>query len=118
MTGLSDIFEKILITVFQSGFRRGRSTLDHLIRFESFIRETFIKSEHRIAVFFYLKKAYDTTCIEVRYFERLALFSIKINNIVKCVQPGVKGSLYVDDFFISHSARNIRPIERQLEQCC
>jgi len=82
MTGLSDIFEKILITVFQSGFRRGRSTLDHLIRFESFIRETFIKSEHRIAVFFYFKKAYNTTCIEVRYFERLALFSIKINNIV------------------------------------
>ena len=50
-----------LISVFQSGFRRGRSTLDHLIRLESFIRETFIKREHMIAVFFDLEKAYDTT---------------------------------------------------------
>ena len=50
-----------LITDFQCGFRRGRSTLDHLIRLESFIRNAFIKKEHVVAVFFDLEKAYDTT---------------------------------------------------------
>jgi hypothetical protein len=153
-----------LISTFQSGFRRGRSTVDHLIRFESFIRETFIKREHMIAVFFDLEKAYDTAwkygimkdlhslgirghmALFIKYFLdgrhfkvrlgaalsddfyqeqgvpqgsilSVTLFSIKINDIVKCVQPGVECSLYVDDFLISHSAKNIHTAERQLQQC-
>lgn len=50
-----------LITNFQSGFRKRRSTNDHLVRLESFIRDAFIKKEHLVAVFFDLEKAYDTT---------------------------------------------------------
>ena len=50
-----------LITEYQSGFRRQRSTTDHLIRFETFVREAFVKKEHLVAVFFDLEKAYDTT---------------------------------------------------------
>ena len=50
-----------LITEFQSGFRRQRGTIDHLVRFESFIRDAFIKKEHLVSVFFDLEKAYDTT---------------------------------------------------------
>ena len=50
-----------LITEYQSGFRSERSTTDHLIRLESFIRDAFIKKEHVIAIFFDLEKAYDTT---------------------------------------------------------
>ena len=50
-----------LISPFQSGFRSGRSTNDHLVRFETFIRDAFIKKEHLVAVFFDLEKAYDTT---------------------------------------------------------
>ena len=50
-----------LISPFQSGFRYGRSTNDHLVRLETFIRDTFIKKEHLVAVFFDLEKAYDTT---------------------------------------------------------
>ena len=38
-----------LISDFQSGFRRGRSTLDHLVSLESFVREAFIKKEHAVA---------------------------------------------------------------------
>ena len=49
------------ITEFQSGFRHQRSTNDHLVRLEIFIREAFIKKEHLVAVFFDLEKAYDTT---------------------------------------------------------
>ena len=50
------------ISRFQSGFRSGRSTTDHLVRLETFIRDAFIKKEHVVAVFFFdLEKAYDTT---------------------------------------------------------
>ena len=46
---------------YQCGFRKSRSTLDHLVRLETFIREAFINKEHVTAVFFYLEKAFDTT---------------------------------------------------------
>jgi ribonuclease HI len=45
----------------QSGFRKGRSTLDHLVGLEGAIREGFIKRAHTVAVFFDIEKAYDTT---------------------------------------------------------
>ena len=50
-----------LITPLQCGFREQRSTTDHLVRLESFIREAFIQRQHAVAVFFDLKKAYDCT---------------------------------------------------------
>lgn len=50
-----------LLNIFQCGFRQGRSTLDHLVRLETFAREAFINRQHLIAVFFDLEKAYDTT---------------------------------------------------------
>ena len=50
-----------LITNFQCGFRSKRSTVDHLVRLETFVREAFIKNEGLTAVFFDLEKAYDTT---------------------------------------------------------
>ena len=46
-----------IITEFQSGFRHQRSTNNHLVRLETFIREAFIKKEHLVAVFFDLEKA-------------------------------------------------------------
>ena len=36
----------------QCGFRKNRSTVDHLVRFESFVKEAFIKKEHVVAIFF------------------------------------------------------------------
>ena len=50
-----------LITNFQCGFRSKRSTIDHLVCLETFVRAAFIKREHLTAVFFDLEKAYDTT---------------------------------------------------------
>ena len=50
-----------IITEFQSGFRKQRSSTDQLIRFETFIRETFVLKQHAVAVLFDLEKAYDTT---------------------------------------------------------
>jgi hypothetical protein len=50
-----------LLTIYQSGFRKHRSTIDHLIKLESFIRESFVLGEHNVAIFFDLEKAYGTT---------------------------------------------------------
>ena len=153
-----------LITNFQCGFRSKRSTVDHLVRLETFVREAFIKKEHLTAVFFDLEKAYDTTWkygimrdlsdfglkgrlphfidnflsnrnFKVRVGTTLSdlqgqeegvpqgsilsvtLFSIKINNIVKTLNPGVDCSLYVDDFLICYRSKHMHTIERQLQQC-
>ena len=51
----------MLLSDKQCGFRKGRSTTDHLVRFETFIREAFAKDKHVVAVFFDLEKAYDKT---------------------------------------------------------
>ena len=50
-----------LLSKFQCGFRKDHSTLDHLVRFEHFIREAFARKKPVLAVFFDLEKAYYTT---------------------------------------------------------
>ena len=50
-----------LIATFQSSFRKQRQTLDHLVRFDTLIREGFIKKEHVVSVFFDLESAYVKT---------------------------------------------------------
>ena len=50
-----------LLAKEQWGYRANRSTVDHLIRLETFIRDAFIQNQHLVAVFFDLQKAYDTT---------------------------------------------------------
>ena len=49
-----------ILTQYQSGFRKGRTTTDQLIRLESFIRDSFLTGNHVVSVFFDLEKAYDT----------------------------------------------------------
>ena len=152
-----------LIATIQSGFRKQRGTLDHLVRFETFIREAFIKKEYVVSVYFDLESAYDTTWkygimndlhdfgirgrlayfisaflnerqFRVRVGDTLSnpheqemgvpqgsilsvtLFSVKINNIVKSVCPGVECFLYVDDFCICYRSKHMHTIERQLQQ--
>ena len=117
------------------------------VRFETFIRNAFIKKEHVLTIFFDLEKAYDTTLkhgiladlwdlgfrghlprfIQSFLWEHsfmvrvsstlselheqemgvpqgsilsLALFSIKVNNIVKAVLKGTDCSLFVDNFVL------------------
>ena len=48
------------LTKYLSGFRKGRTTTDQLIRLESFIRDSFLKGNHVVSVLFYLEKVYDT----------------------------------------------------------
>ena len=53
--------KKNILTKFQAGFRSERSTIDQLVRLDTFIRNAFINGDHVVGVFFDLTKAYDTT---------------------------------------------------------
>ena len=50
-----------LLSEKQCGLRKNHSMLDHLVHFETFIRNAFVKKEHVLTIFFDLEKAYDTT---------------------------------------------------------
>ena len=50
-----------LLTPIQCGFRKNRSTIDHLIRLDTYIRKAFTENKVTVGVFFDLAKAYDTT---------------------------------------------------------
>src|SRR6056300_464138 len=49
------------LSPYQSGYRKNRSTVDQIIRLETWVREALIKREHVVSIFFDLEKAYDTT---------------------------------------------------------
>ena len=51
----------MIITEYQSGFRRRRSTVDNLVTLETSIRDAFVGRKHLVSIFFDLEKAYDTT---------------------------------------------------------
>ena len=52
---------KGLLASEQCGFRKTRSTADHLVCFVSYISQAFAKKEHVIAIFFDVENAYNTT---------------------------------------------------------
>ncbi|GFU96156.1 probable RNA-directed DNA polymerase from transposon X-element [Trichonephila clavipes] len=49
------------ISPLQSGFRKGRSTLDNLVFLESQIRDAFVRRNHLVSLFFDIEKTYDRT---------------------------------------------------------
>ena len=45
------------------------------------------------------------------------LFNVKLNDIINCLDYKTDGSLYVDDLCICFRSKNMRTIERHLQQC-
>ena len=45
----------------------------------------------------------------------VTLITIKINNIVKCLNPSIDCALYIDDFIICFRANHVNIVERQLQ---
>jgi hypothetical protein len=50
-------FILILNNVIERMLRQGKSTLDHLVRFETFIRNAFAKKEHAVSYLFRFRKS-------------------------------------------------------------
>ncbi|XP_055524853.1 uncharacterized protein LOC129718269 [Wyeomyia smithii] len=50
-----------ILSDYQFGFRRGRSTIDSLTILESDIQSAFLRKQHTYAIFFDLEKVYDLT---------------------------------------------------------
>jgi hypothetical protein len=80
-----------LLSLFQSGFRNNRCTLDNLTYLESFIMEAFADREYLISLFFDIEKAYDRT------WRRLVLETL--------IKLGFKGEIvhFVNNFLQNRS---------------
>ena len=50
-----------ILSCNQAGFRKNRSTVDQLVRLQTFVSSALLKQEHITAIFFDLEKAFDTT---------------------------------------------------------
>ena len=91
-----------LLTNVQCGFRSRRSTVDHLVGFETFCREAFIHNQHLVSVFFDLEKAYDTTwkygvMKDLQCFGLRGPFPFFIANVLKDMSFKVRvGSTFSD----------------------
>ena len=42
-------------------FGKQENTMDHLVHFETFVKEGFLNGEHVVSISFDVEKAYDTT---------------------------------------------------------
>ncbi|GFX63645.1 probable RNA-directed DNA polymerase from transposon X-element [Trichonephila clavipes] len=106
------------IPLFQSGFRKGRSTLDNIIQLESKIRNAFVRRNHLVSIFFDIEKANDRTW---RYGILRTLFNFGFRgNLPTFIKMFLnlrtfRASLYVDDLQISCEGSDMRMIERQLQ---
>ena len=68
-----------IIPTNQAGFRKGRSTTDHLVKLTHQIKKQFSRRKSVLATFFDVKKAYDKVCHERLLYK---LRSININGLM------------------------------------
>ena len=119
MTAIFFDIEKAYDTMWIYGIIKDLKNMGLKVRLPIFIKKIF--SNHRK-----FQVQIGTTFSELQEQEMgvpqrsilsVTLFNIKINSIGKCLNLGVEGSLYVDDFLICCKSKHIRTIGRQLQQC-
>ena len=49
-----------IITEYQCGFKKGKSTTNHFVRLQTYSRQGFVKDQHTVGIFLDLEKAYYT----------------------------------------------------------
>jgi ribonuclease HI len=92
------------ISNIQSGFRRGRCTLDNMVDLESKIRNAFVKRNHLVSIFFDIEKAYDRTwrygiLKQLYNYDLRGNLPIFIQNFLALRKFKVRiGSCFSDDF--------------------
>ncbi|GBM79038.1 putative RNA-directed DNA polymerase from transposon BS [Araneus ventricosus] len=93
------------ISPLQSGFRRGRSTVDNLVLLETEMRNAFVRRNYLVAIFFDLEKAYDRawrygilwSLLEFGFYGNLPIF---IKNFLSSRIFRVRISNFYSDSFI------------------
>ena len=59
-----------ILTDIQCGFRKHRSTIDHLVRLDSFIRDAFLKVAYNSGPFFEkIMKRYPIFSLQINYYQ-------------------------------------------------
>ena len=115
-----------LLAKQQCGHRSNRSTVDNLVRLETFLKDAFIHNQHlvdlsdrtfqiHLGTILSDKNILSGSSVPQGAILSTTLFNVKINDIVKQVDPGVECSLYVDDFVIMYRSPTIDAIQRKLQ---
>ncbi|GFU38236.1 RNA-directed DNA polymerase from mobile element jockey [Nephila pilipes] len=121
------------IPLFQSGFRKGRSSIDNILQLESQIRTAFVRRNHLVSIFFDIEKAYDRTWrygilrtlhsyklrgnlpLFIQMFLSLRTFKVRVGNILSSsftqFEGVPQGSILSPTLFICH----LSPILSQLQ---
>ena len=123
---------KGLLASEQCGFRKNRSTVDHLVRFDSYICNAFAKN-HTFLPFSLIWKKLTTPRGNTVYcpiftaliFEAICLPSLMgfcpIDcsrwELVKSVLKGSEASLFLDDFALCICAKFLRHAQRLMQLC-
>ena len=93
-----------LLTPFQGGVCRKRSTLDYLVRLETLICEIVILHQHMVAVVFDIEKAHDTTwkygiMMDIHEMDLRGKLQMFVENFLKDTSSNVRlGSTISDEF--------------------
>ena len=109
--------EKAYHTTWKYGIMRDLSDFDLKGRLTIFIDKFLSNRNFKVRVGTTLSGVQGQESVPQGSISSVTLFSIKINNIVKALNPGVDCSLYVDDFLICNRSKHIHTIERQHQQC-
>lgn len=98
-----------LISKYQCGYKSQHSCLDQIVRLEKYIKDGFVENKHTVAVFFDIKKAYDTTwryiilkflkdndidgpiAIYIQNFLKDRTFQVRIGNVMSDVEVQENG---------------------------
>ena len=92
--------ENNLISIHQSGFRKNRSTKDHIIRLTQDVRANFNQNNYTGAVFFDVSKAFDRTWHDGIIYK---LNSLKVPQYILF---WINNFLQVRSFYVSHITKN------------
>ena len=108
--------EKAFDTTWKYGIMNDLQEIGLKIRLPIFVQNFLSKREFKVRVGSTLSEAHNQEQgVPQGSIFSVTLFSLKINNIVKCLNPGVDCSLYVDDFLICYRSKNMNTIERQFQ---
>ena len=111
-------FEKAYDTTWRYGILKDLHNFDLKGRLQNFIRSCLEDRTIQVRVGSTLSDLYDQEQgVPQGAILSTTLFNVKLNDIINCLDYKTDGSLYIDDFCIYFRLKNMRTLERHLQQC-